>query len=232
MNARPHPKLALVSLCLLAGIAAVLWRAEVEYHGWAGLTWIGYFHWAVPAGVGLFIAWLAVFSGITPLWRRALFLVTAGAFAVVAYRVSYWALWHYFHPLGWMFSTPNPSKARVELYLGAVYLVYPGVPVCACLIARLFGVRLKVAHWLLTVVLFVAACPFAVGMLHLTDHAGKNNPIIHTIKSGFIIPLLVIGLGVPFLWPGRSGRRPVPRGSKPPTDEREPACPPGNWTQI
>lgn len=49
----------LVELVLLAFGLAALWRAEVEWHGWAGLTWLGYAHLAVPVGALLFLAWLA-----------------------------------------------------------------------------------------------------------------------------------------------------------------------------
>ena len=47
--------LLLVRVGLLAG---GLWRAELEWHGWTGLLWLGYFHLAVPAGAAAFIAWV------------------------------------------------------------------------------------------------------------------------------------------------------------------------------
>ena len=37
-------KPAILSLITLSILAGLLWRLEVEYHGWAGLIWLTYFH--------------------------------------------------------------------------------------------------------------------------------------------------------------------------------------------
>jgi len=125
-----------------------------------------------------------------------LFLATATAYAVVIYFVSAWALFRYFGrgPLTFCLL----SEDRYELYERALEVVYPAIPVCACAIARAFGVRAGASRWLLSVGLFLAACPFAIGMLQVTGHIGGADAI-HAIKSGFIVPLLVVGLGVPFV---------------------------------
>lgn len=43
----------LISLLFLAVFLGLLWRIEVEVHGWQGLIWVSYFHVAVPVGFGL-----------------------------------------------------------------------------------------------------------------------------------------------------------------------------------
>ncbi len=71
--ARRHPMWAWGSPGSVALLAGLLWRAEVEWHGWAGLTWLDHFHWAVPIGVLLFLGWLALFCGVQPMWKRTAF---------------------------------------------------------------------------------------------------------------------------------------------------------------
>jgi hypothetical protein len=48
-----------------------------------------------------------------------------------------------------------------------------------------------------------------VALLKITRHVGYQVAPIHTIKSGFIIPLLVIALGLPFVPLGSRPRRPA-----------------------
>jgi hypothetical protein len=48
-----------------------------------------------------------------------------------------------------------------------------------------------------------------VALLRITRHVGHWNAPLHTIKSGFIIPLLVIALGLPFVPLGSRPRRPA-----------------------
>ena len=47
---------------------------------------------------------------------------------------------------------------------------------------------------------FLGAYPVAVTMLRVTNPLGADSPSIHTIKSGFIVPLLIVGLGIPFIF--------------------------------
>jgi len=40
------------TLATIALLIALIWRLEVEFRGWDGLTWIGYFHLAIPRLTG------------------------------------------------------------------------------------------------------------------------------------------------------------------------------------
>ena len=60
----------LVELVALAALLGVVWRGEVEWHGWDGLRWVGYFHWAVPVGGIAFLAWLASTPVVRAVGRR------------------------------------------------------------------------------------------------------------------------------------------------------------------
>jgi cytochrome b6-f complex iron-sulfur subunit len=86
---------AVLSLLLLAGIAAVLWRLEVDAHGWPGLIWLSYFHWAIPAAVLLLLAWIYFFAyrpfATAASRRRLPWLLLAGIVVAVVFGVS--AVW-------------------------------------------------------------------------------------------------------------------------------------------
>jgi hypothetical protein len=202
MNGRTHPITGWTSLFAVAAVSTAGWRAEVFQHGWAGWTWISYFHWAVPAGVLLFVAWAAVFSGVRPFSRCLLFVVTTAAYAVVASWIAAGTLYSHFFTV---FVGPPQNVSpltvpgqRLMWYSLAIFLVYPAIPVGACAIVRGFGLRPTILHWILCIGLFLAATPLAILMLDVTHHEGGGHTI-NAIKSGFIIPLLMIGLGVPLL---------------------------------
>jgi len=216
--AERHPIMAWASLVALSLAAAGLWRAEVEWHGWDGLTWIGYFHWAVPISAAIFITWITVFCGVRPRWKRAALIAAEILFAVVA---LWWAegsmrwyfgngpnfecerqfWWVYYQPLGtWHVVLPG----------FVLFIVYPLVPLLGCAIARAFGECRTWKHWLVSNVVFLAAYPVAYAAVGLTRFA--YDPSIHTIKTGFIVPLLIVGLGAAFL-PMSRRRRMSPEGT-------------------
>lgn len=219
-----------LSLVLVAVLAAGLWRVEVEYHGWDGLIWIGYYHWAVPASAGLFLVWAGVFCGVRPAWKRAALLSSIAGFAVAAWFASRWALVQWFGGapffmywrLPWTHFEPAIPWGGGQVYLGpwALPVIYPAIPLFACLIARAFGRCRTWRHWLLANALFLGAYPAAVLALKITEHVGHDDAPIHTIKSGLIVPLLVIGLGVPFLPLGGAGRAVWASVGRKGTDER------------
>lgn len=188
--------ITLVAMGLLCG---GLWRAEVAWHGWTGLAWLGYYHLAVPISVILFLVWLAAFSSATPAWKKVVFLASAVLVAVVLHVVVPFAL--YFHFVCGPTSMPAlliNGPDRMSALGRIIYFVYPGVPVVAWGIARLFGVRASLGRLALSVGVFLLAQPVARLALELTGHVGGSDSI-HAIKSGFIVPLLVMGLGIIFL---------------------------------
>ena len=196
-----HPLAAWISLFVVAVAGMLLWREELYRHGWDGLDWIGYFHWAIPEGVALFLVWLAIFCGITPPIRRVGFVVTAAAFALGVYYAVDFAVFWYFGPpgppLGFLLLMTE-GETPIRLYHHVFYLVVPAIPLFACLGAKVFGVRVTRAKWILSVALFLAAGPISICLLAATRHEGGPDGI-HTIKSGYIIPFLIVSLGIPFL---------------------------------
>ena len=207
--------LPLISLCLVGLVGGAVWRIEVEYHGWAGLTWLKYFHWALPINAGLYFIWLVLFCGIYPIRKRLAFLIGTVAFMFIILEWAQYAI--YFHYLA------GPTAI---LYLGdgmeglasrrmLIYYLYPSVPVFVCLIAYLYGLHLRWWHWVLTPLVVLAAFPVALGVWCGNPFAfGNYNAAVHTFKTGYIIPLLIIGLGIPFI--GSMNPRP-PAARTPPS---------------
>jgi len=220
--AERHPIIAWTSLLAIGFAAAGLWRAEVEWHGWDGLTWLGYFHWAVPISAASFIVWVVIFCSVRPWWKRAALIVAEILFAIVALLAAGGTMVSYF-----IVSRGNDDWAMLlfesgcTLQLGAwsapipaflLLVAYPLVPLIGCAIARAFGACRTWKHWLVSNVIFLAAYPTAYTAMGLTRFGWNHDASIHTIKTGFIVPLLIVGLGVAFLPLG--GRRCVsPEGA-------------------
>lgn len=186
-----------IRLLILTGIAAgILWRVELELHGWAGLDWIGYFHWAIPASSALFLGWLLWFLPTSSKVKRIAFVLTAAIVGVIWFRVALFALVYRFNT--------GPSALIKVIALGDnTYAVYANtidvvVPVTPLLLAGLllaFRMKPKAGDLVVAILIYTLACPVSIAILAAVDHRGGADAI-HTIKSGVIIPFLVIGLGI------------------------------------
>ncbi len=177
---------SLVALALFAGLA---WRVELEHHGWAGLAWVNAPHRAVPLALALFLAWtyrvvdapsrphrlaltiaLAVFAAVSvPLVQYSLALAFAGPWGLLhgPFTLLGWsALW-------WWLLTPTTVAG----------------------ILRLGGVRTPMRRWALSQALFLAAPFLATAAITVWPQHGQRD-LIHTIKSGLIVPPLFVALGL------------------------------------
>ncbi|MFT4978504.1 MAG: hypothetical protein ACI8S6_004414 [Myxococcota bacterium] len=94
-------------------------------------------------------------------------------------------------------TVPLPMRlALVVVPLSAVPLLVAGV-------ARLVGTPISILQAVSSVGLFFAAWPIAQLLLSLLGHRGGHDAI-HALKSGAVMPLVVIALGLLFLAPPRS----------------------------
>ena len=186
---------AWLTLVAIALLSAVIWRAEVEYHGWEGLTWIGYFHWAIPAGAVLFIGWVVAVNRQMSRFRRVGLAVVLAVGFVLCCQIAEWSLnylenWRVRvqnYEEGWMF---------IKLSLASVLLIL--FPHAAAGIAEAFGLRVTWHRFAISQLFYLASAPVAMLALLMTHHRTEVD-FIHTIKSGFIIPFLVVALGILFL---------------------------------
>ena len=60
------------------------------------------------------------------------------------------------------------------------------------------GAQISIGAALLSAVLFVVSWPLAVFVRSFFEKLGSPNPI-HALKSGFVVPFLVVSLGFPML---------------------------------
>jgi hypothetical protein len=186
----------IISLFAVSLFAAVVWRVEVEIHGWHGLVWLSYFHWAVPTGILMFAAWLAVFSVIRPLRRRITFAITFVAFAAMAYLIAYSSITTFYSRVMGPLSV-FPWWFRIWYF--SFFIIFPLVPIVFLLIARFFCAHITIWRSALSLGLYACSFPIAILLLRLVAHKGQSD-FLHAIKSGFVIPFLILSFGIPFVF--------------------------------
>lgn len=201
MSPIAYARCNVISLVAIALTSALIWRLEVEWHGWSGLTWITYFHWAIPIGFGLFLAWLAVFCAARDLRRRIGFVIVVALIGVATYPLLDQALRLHF--------IRGPSAMMAIFYdkpmvrgIGAIgtYGILLSSPILLWGTAYMFGIKKNRYRLCLSFIICCASIPFALTLLYIS---APPHPVdeIHTIKSGFVIVPLVIGMGIMFAPP-------------------------------
>jgi hypothetical protein len=186
------PLLSLIVVALLCGL---IWRLEVDHHGWEGLKWLSYFHVAIPAAFGLFLIWSNLFVRLP--WHRRLII---NSIAII-----YGFLIYYFlvSSLVYQFNTgPSALFMRMStpywkhiLYQNLSFVLIPFLPLGTFLILRLFGKKVPVPALITAIVCIIFSGAVAEMLLLLVQHRGGHD-YIHAIKSGFLIPFWVFSIGL------------------------------------
>ncbi|WP_397383335.1 hypothetical protein [Prosthecobacter sp.] len=203
MSSRPsslrHPRTTLWLIALLSGVA---WRAELELRtGWASLDWIGQFHWAIPAGVFAFILWVLSVTRVQRPWAFAATLLvysTAAYFTVGRLLMTAFGRWM---PFG---DNDQHSMATEKL---VSFLLIVLVPITFSILCRLFGIRVRLLPVLASAILFMLSWPLAAYAFYIVEQRGMPGDPIHALKSGYVIPLLILSLGLPVLRARRDAER-------------------------
>lgn len=191
---KKSPYTSLVITALLCGL---LWRLEVEYHGWKGLIWLSYFHWAIPASFALFLAWTIQLLEMN-FFKKLILCALTTAYAATLFLLVQSLLYYMFAsgPRAMLLlaegspSMMNPSQSITFLILL--------VPISIGLLIRIFELKVPVKYIVLSIIGVIASVPVAIGLLALFHHKGSPD-FIHTIKSGFLIPLWVFSVGILFV---------------------------------
>ncbi len=192
-----------ISLIIIAILSAIIWRIELEMHGWAGLIWIRYFHWAVPFSILLFIVWAIYWSAITPHLRRMKFGLCLVAGAPILYLITVVGLTSLFlgGPSGFvMWASRGPILGFILMF--SIFIIWPLIPVINWGILKKFRPDLSLRTLLFSVSSFLLAIPlglWTLSLLHNYTYQKGGIDFIHTVKSGAIIPWLVIALGLPYM---------------------------------
>lgn len=196
-------QIGIFSLALFGLISGIIWRVEVEIQGCEGLKWLSYQHWAIPIGIILFAIWLALFSKVpavrTRYWLAGLFLVISiPLYFLMSTSFSY-------------FFISGPSAFVSMASLGttlffilrfSILFVYPTVLVLAWITAKQCGLQLNWFSLALSAFFFMGAFPFAMLIIAVLER-NIDVSAIHAIKTGWVFPFMMIGLGIPFLSPQR-----------------------------
>jgi len=188
-------KYKLHSLLILAILCGTIWRIEVEYYGWTGLKWITYFHFAIPIGFGLFLLWANCFFDLT-ISQRILINLTAILFGILLYFGLAISLTYLFNtgPSAFLMEMQTPEW-KSTLYRYSIFILIPLIPIVTYFILRIFRIRKSLKNLLYGIIGVIVSVPISVILLELLNHKGGQD-YIHLVKSGFIIPLWVISIGL------------------------------------
>lgn len=190
-----HP---LFSLTLTALVCGLLWRTEHEYQGWIGLTWLGYFHFAVPIAYGLFLFWANQF--IQASWNKRLLMnIAAIIYGVLVYYSLVASLTYIFNqgPSGFLMLIDTPPW-KYNLFRYSIFVIIPLIPFSTFLILKIFKIKVSPKSLILSIVSIIISIPLSTILLKVVNHKGGHD-YIHSIKSGFLIPLLVFSIGLLFI---------------------------------
>jgi hypothetical protein len=177
-----------LALFPLGGVlSALAWRGEIEWHGWASLEWLEWFHWALPLGLGLFIASaVAVVRAARPDRSGpglAVLALALALFAVAGLVFTDQALRTTFSRMAFL----GDSGVRVGLLVGLA-----AIPVFLALVLVPLGA------WPGWGRLGAAVGVWLVAMPIVTVPTDAN--FVDAIKRGWPVPLLYVALGLLF-WP-------------------------------
>lgn len=188
-------KWPLASLLAVALLCGVVWRVELEWRwGWATLEWAWQYYWAFLVGAACFTSW--AISVAQPLKQLRFGFAMMAMFALTL--EVFWTL------LQLLFARrllPPSNNLRQAIWFTACLtpFLWAAVPLVFGWICRWHGIRIHFGLHMLSSILFVASWPFTVWLLDIVDHRGGGD-LIHALKSGLVIPFLVLSLGFPLLF--------------------------------
>jgi hypothetical protein len=184
-----------IFLIIISISTGVIWRMEIEWHGWHGLIWLRYFHYAIPVNFLIVLVWINFYLPIN-LSKRILLNLTAIIYTTLTYYIILFIIEYTMTPgpLGLMYYLSTP-KWIFNILLIVPFIILGGFPVGIYLILRLFKLRSKNIYLILSIIGYLISFPIAIFLLDVFDHKGAVNDI-HAIKSGLVFPFLVFSTGI------------------------------------
>jgi hypothetical protein len=101
------------------------------------------------------------------------------------------------------------ERQNAKMLMIASPFLWALIPIAFCQLCRAFGFGISVGRQVVSALLFVASWPLAIFVRSAFEDRGGQD-LIHALKSGFVIPFLVLSLGLPLLrfsWPTSRHRR-------------------------
>lgn len=187
-----YPITSLLATALLCGI---LWRVEVEYHGWAGLIWLSYFHCAIPVGFALFLLWANQLIDMGQK-RRAAFNLVAVLYGVFAYFGLQTSLVYTFASgMYGLVLGMHTSEWQLYFFRYLPFVILPFLPIGAYLILTAFGKKTAFRYLIAATIGMMISLLLSTAILQVIDHRGGHD-YVHIVKSGIIIPFGVLSIGL------------------------------------
>ena len=109
----------LISLFIISLSCWGIWISELLIHGWNGLVWISYFHYAVPIGILLVILWLTYYTNHDFLSRFKMAALLGVYSTVLYFFYEYCLTWHFIGGPGSLFYINDPYFPIKK------YLIFP-----------------------------------------------------------------------------------------------------------
>lgn len=196
-------RLAWVFLLLIAAAAGVAWNREAATL--EGAAWIAHPYLSVPLAAAAYLTWIGFFAPTPNRTSSVLLVFFLGVLGFLAAGVLGIAM-----PLFFTLATSGDERGA---FLGtASLLLFPVVwlliPLGTNFIGRIF-VGTRRGGFLGSTLLFLLAWP---GVLLLARVVPGAPPLdgVSALRSGLIIPPLIVALGIPFLPRKRSRRELLP----------------------
>jgi len=189
--------IGLVAVALVAGTA---WRIEVERGDAADMWWISYFHWAVPVGCLLFVGWAtAVSASLARVTRVTLALALVGV-SFAGMGLAERSLRVLLAP----FYVAQPLSGWDLAWYVAAAVFLAAVPLLVAMVARFARLRVTWGRLIVSEAIWLASPLAAMGVIAVFfphGHAGHpyGPDFAHAIKTGFVVPPLVVSLGILFM---------------------------------
>lgn len=189
-------KYSALTLIFFAALAGIIWRIEVEYYGWEGLIWIGYYHKAIPIALGLFLIWANISIQLNIKRRIGLNLVGIILGLGVLYTLELSFVRTFITgPAAMFYLMGDDPLKHLILFPFVLPLI---LPVSMALLSRIFGIVCN--GWFIALsTIAMSLSPFiCIYLLDVLDEKGSPNDI-HAIKSGYLMTAWFFSIGLVFI---------------------------------
>lgn len=194
----------IISLSIVSVVCGLIWRGELEFHGWHGLKWVSYFHYSVPVSLLVFLLWASNFLEIQRSKKLWLLIALALSFIIGMYSVLITLKYTFITGPMAMVLLFEPQNIFIDLYRNSAFFLIPFLIFLFPFVIKKVGLKINYKNAIYSLLGILVSAPLALIILFITNHKGGTD-LIHTIKSGFVIPFLVFSLGILFLGINRDG---------------------------
>lgn len=189
-------KYSVITLVLFASLAGIIWRIEVEYHGWKGLIWLSYFHKAIPIAFGLFLIWTNMSIQLSPKRRFGLNLVAIILAFGVLYALELSFARRFISGPAAMFYMMGDDPLKPMIFFPDLLTIL--LPITIALLSRIFGIVCNIWFVVLSAIVMMFSPYICIELLDIFDEKGYPD-YIHTIKTGYLMSAWFFSIGLVFI---------------------------------